>query len=323
MFRLALVLLLALAMPAHAQPADDVLATVVRIEVKVPPTARSAATLGTERRGHGVVIRADGLIVTIGYLVQEASEIEVTGPSGKPISATLVGYDYESGFGLVRTAIPIAVKPIELGDSAELAERQQVLVATYGGYKAATAAMVVSRRTFAGYWEYLLENAIFTSPPISEFGGAALFASDGRLAGIGSLYVGDAYRGSDRAIPGNMFVPIDRLKPILDEMVKHGRPQSPPKPWLGLTSEEHRGRVIIVRVAPDSPAARIGLKPGDLVLSVAGQPVGSLESFYRRIFAVGPAGTEIPLKVLHGHDIADFKVPSADRHRYIRSGPTY
>jgi S1-C subfamily serine protease len=323
MFRLALVLFLALVVPAHAQPADDVLATVVRIEVKVPPTARSAATLGTERRGHGVVIRNDGLIVTIGYLVQEASEIEVTGPSGKPISATLVGYDYESGFGLVRTAIPIAVKPIELGDSADLSERQQVLVATYGGYKAATAAMVVSRRTFAGYWEYLLENAIFTSPPISEFGGAALFAGDGRLVGIGSLYVGDAYRGGDRTIPGNMFVPIDRLKPILEEMVKHGRPQSPPKPWLGLTSEEHRGRVFIIRVAPDSPAAKIGLKPGDLVLSVAGQPVGSLETFYRRIFAVGPAGTEIPLKVLHGHDIVDFKVLSADRHRYIRSGPTY
>jgi serine protease Do len=323
MFRLALVLLLAFVLPAHAQPADDVLATVVRIDVKVPATARSAATLGTERRGHGVVIRDDGLIVTIGYLVQEASEIEVTGPSGKPISATLVGYDYESGFGLVRTAIPIAVKPIELGDSSELAERQQVLVATYGGYKGATAAMVVSRRTFAGYWEYLLENAIFTAPPIPEFGGAALFGGDGRLVGIGSLYVGDAYRGGDRTIPGNMFVPIDRLKPILDEMVKHGRPQAPPKPWLGLTSEEHRGRVFIVRVAPDSPAAKIGLKSGDLVLSVAGEPVNGLESFYRRIFAVGPAGTTVPLKVLHDHDIVEFKVPSADRYRYIRTGPTY
>jgi S1-C subfamily serine protease len=323
MLRLALVLLLAFAVPVAAQPADDVLATVVRIEVKVPATARSASTLGTERRGHGVVIREDGLIVTIGYLVQEASEIEVTGPSGKPISATLVGYDYETGFGLVRTAIPVAVKPIELGDSSQLGERQQVLVATHGGYKAATAAMVVSRRTFAGYWEYLLEDAIFTSPPISEFGGAALFAGDGRLVGIGSLYVGDAYRGGDRTIAGNMFVPIDRLKPILEEMVKHGRPQAPPKPWLGLTSEEHRGRVFVVRVAPDSPAAKAGLAPGDLVLSVAGDPVSSLEGFYRKIFSVGPAGTTIPLKVLHGHEITDFKVPSADRYRYIKSGPTY
>lgn len=323
MFRLALVLLLAFSWPAAAQPADDILATVVKVEVKVPPNARSASTLGTERKGHGVVIGKDGLIVTIGYLVQEASEIEVTGPSGKPVSATLVGYDYETGFGLVRTAIPIPVKPIELGDSSELAERQQVLVATHGGYKSATAAVVVSRRTFAGYWEYLLENAIFTSPPISEFGGAALFGGDGRLMGIGSLFVGDAYRGGDRNLPGNMFVPIDRLKPILDEMVKHGRPQSPAKPWLGLTSEEHRGRVFVVRTSPDSPAAKIGLQPGDLVLSVGGKPVGSLEAFYRGIFAVGPAGTSIPLKVLKGHDIIDLQVPSADRYSYIKNGPTY
>lgn len=323
MVRLALVLLLSLALPAAAQPADDVLATVVRVEVKVPPTARSASSLGTERRGHGVLIGKDGLIVTIGYLVQEASEIQVTGPSGKPLSATLVGYDYETGFGLIRTAIPLSVKPIELGDSSELAERHQVLVATHGGYKSATAAVVVSRRTFAGYWEYLLEKAIFTSPPISEFGGAALIGGDGRLVGVGSLFVGDAYRGGDRNLPGNMFVPIDRLKPILDDLVRHGRPQTPAKPWLGLTSEEHRGRVFITRVSPDSPAAKIGLKPGDMVLSVAGGGVDGLESLYRRIFAVGPAGTNIPLKVLKGQDIVDIAVPSADRYSYIKAGPTY
>jgi len=322
MLRLALVLLLAFVLPASAQPADDVLATVVRIEVKVPSSARSASSLGTERRGHGIVIGADGLIVTIGYLVQEASEIEVTGPSGKPISATLVGYDYETGFGLVRTAIPMAVKPIELGDSSELAERQQVLVATYGGYKAATAAVVVSRRTFAGYWEYLLENAIFTSPPISEFGGAALIGGDGRLVGVGSLYVGDAFRG-ERPIPGNMFVPIDRLKPILADLVKHGRPQTAAKPWLGLTSEEHRGRVFITRVSPDSPAARIGLRSGDIILSVAGEKVRTLESLYRGIFAVGAAGATIPLKILQDQDVIEFRVPSVDRYTYARTGPTY
>ena len=323
MLRLALVLLLAFSWPAVAQPADDILAAVVKVQVKVPPNARSASTLGTERSGHGVVIGKDGLIVTIGYLVQEASEIDVTGPSGKPVSATLVGYDYETGFGLVRTAIPLPVKPADLGDSADLAERQQVLVATHGGYKSATAAVVVSRRTFAGYWEYLLENAIFTSPPIAEFGGVALFAGDGRLAGVGSLFVGDAYRGGERNLPGNMFVPIDRLKPILEDLVKHGRPQTPPKPWLGLTSEEHRGRVFISRVSPDSPAAKIGLKPGDLVVSVAGQPVEGLESFYRRIFSVGPAGTVIPLKILKGQDLVEISVPSADRYSYVRSGPTY
>lgn len=322
MLRLALVVLFALTGPLAAEPAEDVLATVVRVEVKVPASARSAATLGTERRGHGVVIRNDGLILTIGYLVQEASEIQVTGSSGKPISATLVGYDYESGFGLIRTAIPLPVKPIELGDSSELAERQQVLVAGYGGYKSATAAVVVSRRTFAGYWEYLLEDAIFTSPPYAEFGGAALIGGDGRLVGIGSLYVADAYRG-DRYLPGNMFVPINRLKPILDDLVQHGRPQTPPKPWLGLTSEEHRGRIFVSRVSPDSPAARIGLQPGDILLSVAGERVATLESLYRKIFAVGPAGATIPIKVLQDQQIIELRIPSADRYSYMKAGPTY
>lgn len=326
MLRFALLLLLAFAfpaLPAAAQPADDVLAAVVRVEVKVDAQARSAATLGTERRGNGVLIREDGLILTIGYLVNEASDIQVTGPSGKPVSAILVASDPETGFGLVRTAIPLAAKPIEIGDSAELAERQQVLVAGYGGYKAATPALVVDRRTFAGSWEYLLEDAIFTSPPYAEFGGAALIGSDGRLVGIGSLYVGDALRSGARAVAGNMFVPIDRLKPILASMIASGRAGTPPKPWIGVSSEEHRGRLFISRVSPDSPAAKAGLKPGDIILGVANQPVADLEALYRRIFAVGPAGTTIPLRVLQGQEIRDFAVPSVDRHTYMRASPTY
>jgi len=326
MLRFALLLLLAFAfpaLPAAAQPADDVLAAVVRVEVKVDARARSASSLGTERRGNGVLIREDGLILTIGYLINEASDIQVTGPSGKPVSATVVAYDPESGFGLVRTAIPLPAKPIEIGDSAELAERHQVLVAGYGGYKAATPAIVVDRRTFAGSWEYLLEDAIFTSPPYAEFGGAALIGSDGRLVGIGSLYVGDALRSGSRAVAGNMFVPIDRLKPILASMIASGRTGTPPKPWIGVSSEEHRGRLFVSRVSPDSPAAKAGLKPGDIILGVSGQPVADLEALYRRIFAVGPAGVTIPLKVLQGQEIRDLAVPSVDRHTYMRASPTY
>lgn len=328
MLRLALLLLLAFVLPAFpgpaaAQAADDVLAAVVRVEVKVDAQARSAASLGTERRGNGVLIREDGLILTIGYLINEAADIQVTGPSGKPVSATLVAYDPDSGFGLVRTAIPLAAKPIELGDSAELAERHQVLVAGYGGYKATTPALVVDRRTFAGSWEYLLEDAIFTSPPYAEFGGAALIAADGRLVGIGSLYVGDALRGGTRAVAGNMFVPIDRLKPILASLIASGRAGTPPKPWLGISSEEHRGRLFVTRVSPDSPAAKAGLKPGDIVLGVAGRPVADLEALYRRIFAIGPAGVAIPLRVLQGQEIREMSIPSVDRHTYMRAQPTY
>jgi S1-C subfamily serine protease len=269
-----------------------------------------------------VVIDGDGLILTIGYLILEASDIEVTGPQGKKVSATVVGYDNESGFGLIRTAIKLPVKPIELGDSADLAERQRVMIAGFGGAGAAHPALVVSRRTFAGYWEYLLEDAIFTAPPYSEFGGAALIAPDGRLVGIGSLIVSDALKG-DRSLPGNMFVPIDRLKPILAEMVRFGRPQAPPRPWLGITSEEHRGRVFIVRVAPDSPASKAGVKPGDILLSVAGAPVTTLEGLYRRLWSVGPAGVEVPLSVLQGVEVNRMAIKSVDRNTLFKLNPTY
>jgi S1-C subfamily serine protease len=225
------------------------LEAVVRVQAEIPAGARTASLLGTKRDGSGVVIDDAGLIVTIGYLITEAMAAEVTTAAGRASRAEIIGFDTESGLGLLRAAEPLEVKPMPIGTAKGLAERTPLIVAGHGGAEAAQAAVVVSRRTFAGYWEYLLEDAIFTAPPCPAWSGAALIAPDGKLAGIGSLMVGDA----DSGFPGNMFVPIDRLKPVMGDLIALGRPSST-RPWLGANLQEIGGELVVRRVAPEGPA---------------------------------------------------------------------
>lgn len=308
--------------PAAAQDSAAALQSVVKLSVRTPPDARSARTLGTEREGNGVVIDTSGLIVTIGYLVIESESILVTTSAGKSLPASLVGYDHDTGLGLLRATGALGVPAIKLGDSTTTAEREQVLVAAHGGPDATIAAFVVSRRDFAGSWEYLLENAIFTSPPIAGFGGAALIGRDGRLLGIGSLFVGDAMQGS-RPLPGNMFVPIDRLKPIMADLLSAGRPSGAIRPWLGLQPEDFKGRVFVQRVSPETPAAAAGIGAGDIVLAVGNKPVTGMADYYRKLWAEGEAGTPIQLKVLQGAEIKEIAVKSIDRMSYLKMNKTY
>lgn len=295
---------------------------VVRVQATVPGEARSARTLGTERDGSGVVIDADGLVLTIGYLVLEADTVTLTAGNGRRIPARFTAYDHETGFGLVRALAPLGVKPAELGTSATLDVHDRVWVASHGGTDMAMPALVVSRRTFAGSWEYLLDGAIFTAPPHPVFGGAALLDQRGRLVGIGSLMVGDAAGGA-QPLSGNMFVPIDRLKPILGDLMERGRASGPRAPWLGLATHEVQGRLFVGRVTEGGPAYKAGIRPGDLVLGVGGEPVDSLEGFYRKVRAVGPAGAEVPLDVLRGLKVETIRVKSADRYDFLRPGRSY
>lgn len=311
-----LVLVATVVVPARDALAQDphtaALQSIVKLSIRVPPDARSARTLGTEREGNGIVIDGNGLIVTIGYLIIESDSILVTTAAGKSIPAELVGYDHDTGLGLIRTAVPPAVPPLKLGDSTQTAERDQVLVAGHGGQEAAIGAFVVSRRDFAGSWEYLLENAIFTSPPIAGFGGAALIGRDGRLLGVGSLFVGDAMQGQ-RPLPGNMFVPIDRLKPIMGDLLTQGRPSGPIRPWLGLQPEDVKGRVFVQRVQSDTPAAKAGIGVGDIVLAVGDKPVTGVADYYRKLWSLGEAGIPVKLKLLQGAELREITVKSADR----------
>jgi S1-C subfamily serine protease len=231
-----------------------------------------------------------------------------------------LAYDYNTGFGLIRAAEPIDVRPMKLGSSGGLENSARVLVSGYGSVEAVRPAIVVSRRVFAGYWEYLLEDAIFTSPPYPNFGGAALIGAEGELLGIGSLAVSDALPGGP-PVPGNMFVPIDRLKPILHDLLTSGRSSEPAHPWLGVYTEEVRGHLIVTRVAPEGPAAQAGIESGDVIVAIAGQEIDSMATFYRALWARGTAGIEVPLTVLRGAKLLSITVRSADRYKWLRLNP--
>ena len=322
-----LILLLALTLaPAFAQDkerdeAAELLSGVVQVRAKILPNARTLATLGPQRQGSGVLVR-EGYVLTIGYLVIEAESIEVVGADGKAVPATLTGYDHASGFGLLKLIGPLAGKPLPLGSSAALDEREPAMVATHGGREGVSLVHVVSRRPFSGSWEYQLDSAIYTYPPVQNWSGAALIGAKGELLGIGSLIVPDA-GGAGTQSPGNMFVPIDLLKPIFDGLVARGRAPGPLRPWLGLNAEEMRGRLFVARVSPEGPAERAGLKSGDIVIGVGEDEVTSLADFYRKVWARGAAGVEVQLRVLQGMQLKDVTVRSIDRIEYFRQKPSY
>lgn len=323
------ILLLALACAAgpalpqdrSAADAEATLSAVVRVQSRILPDARTAPTLGARREGSGVMVR-DGYVLTIGYLVIEAEAIEVTAGDGKSVPATLVAYDHATGFGLLKLVAPLSGRPLPLGDSTSLAERDAAMVVGYGGGEALNLVTVVSRRPFSGSWEYLLDAAIFTYPPVHNWSGAALISARGELLGVGSLIVPDA-GGAGTPAPGNLFVPIDLVKPILGDLIAHGRAPGPRRPWLGVYTEELRGRLFVSRVARDGPAERAGLASGDMVIGVGGEEVASLADFYRKVWARGAAGVEVPLRVLQGLEVKELGVRSIDRLEYFRRKPSY
>jgi serine protease Do len=307
--------------PASKIDSDKLYGAIVKVSTRAVPGARSAGSLGKEREGSGVVIGDNGLVLTIGYLIVEADDVKITDAKGRVLPAQIVGYDHASGFGLVRSVVPLDAAPVALGDSGGVSEREPVLIASAGDDNA-TFAWIVSKRTFTGNWEYRLDQALYTSPPSMNWSGAALIDKDGKLLGIGSLIVREATEGEPK-LPGNVFVPIDLLKPILTDLVKDGHRAGPARPWLGVAADEVQGRLLVTRVSPEGPADRAGLKTGDIILAVAGDAVRTQSEFYTRVWSRGSAGDEIPLKVLQGVDVKDVKVRSIDRTEYFRPKTMY
>jgi len=306
--------------PAYAeQSADEILKAIVKIKARIPESAFTARTLGTEREGNGVVIDSKGHILTIGYLIIEAETLEVTTEEGKTIRASFVGYDHDTGFGLLKANQPLSIKPMKLGKSSEVKQGDPILMAGYGGTESVQAGRVLARKEFAGYWEYLLEDAIYTAPAHTGFGGAALIDPDGKLVGIGSLLTQVIIPGFG-SISCNISVPIDLLHPILADLIAKGRTSAPPRPWLGLNAEEAHGRVFVVRVTPGSPAEK-ELQAGDMILTVKGGEVKGLADFYRKVWALGHAGVEVPLSILRGTKIREITVQSIDRNQLLRLKP--
>lgn len=320
---LGLLTLGVLANHAHAaMEAPERLAAIVQVDAVIPGNARTASGLGTNRTGTGVVIDDQGLVLTIGYVILEAIEVTVQGPSGRSMPANIIAYDHESGFGLIRTNTPIDVEPIPLGKADSVGLMEPLLVASRVGRLDAKGVYLVDRRPFAGYWEYLLDDAMFTAPPHAQFGGAALIDRRGKLVGIGSLFLNSgATKGRSGA--GNMFVPIDQLKPIMDDLLAEGHRSDHPNPWLGLFLEEHRGRIFVTRVAPDGPAQDAGMSIDDLILGIDGVLVNSLADFYRTLWQRGDAGIDVPLDVVRGNTTAPTIIKSGDRYQYLRLNPTF
>jgi len=294
----------------------DALRSVVSLRSEVPEDAYTAGILGTEREGSAVVID-DRLVLTIGYLIAEASKVMLADISGKVAEARVVAYDYDTGFGLARALESFPVKPLTLGRSAALGIGDQVVTGGFGGPEHSVASRIVDKREFAGYWEYLLDEAIFVTPAHPNWGGAALLGPDGRLAGIGSLFVPDAGRGGEPT-RGNMIVPIDLLPPIFDDLLTVGRINRPPRPWLGLFVTDADERLVVAGFAPGGPAQKADIRIGDLVVAVESQPVASLADLFRKVWAKGAAGVQVRMSVLREGRMLDLPIRTASRYDFLK-----
>ncbi len=297
---------------------DEALGAVFAYHADIPEEAFTASTLGQEREGNAVLIDDKGYLLTIGYLATEADEVTLTDVEGTQFPARVVGYDQVTGLGLLRADGPLDRRPMTLGSVDDLRVGDEAIAAAGGGLDVAMVVSVVSKREFAGYWEYLLDEAVFTSPPHPRWSGAALMSRQGVLVAIGSLYVQDSLPG-EQTRPGNMFVPVELLRPIFDELASSGHAARPPRPWLGMFGAEVEDRVVIAGLTDDGPADDAGLKVGDLVLGVAGEPVGGLSDFYRAVWALGPAGVEVPLDVYRDGELVHVAVHSADRRSFLKT----
>jgi S1-C subfamily serine protease len=302
----------------YAYDLDRALSSVVGLSSQVPADAFTAEILGTERAGHGVLIRGDGLVVTIGYLITEAEEIWLRTSAGRVVQGHTSAYDQVTGFGLVQALGPLDIPVLPIGDSSRATVDEPVVIAAMGGRARSVAGRIVARQEFAGYWEYLLDDAIFTAPGHPLWGGAALIGSAGELLGIGSLQLQHAAPGGG-AQPLNMVVPIDLLTEILDDMTWLGRPHRPTRPWLGLYASEAENKVVIFGVATHGPANQAGIEAGDVVLTVAGRAIGSLASFFRRVWALGEAGVEVPVTIHRAGRTFESRIISADRNRFLKA----
>jgi len=295
---------------------ERALGAMVLLRVEVPEDAFTAQILGTERLGNGVVIRDDGLILTIGYLITEASAVWITTAQGAVLAGHALAYDQQTGLGLVLPLGRLGVPPLARGSASRAQAGDDILVAGHGGRAHALKGQLFDKREFAGYWEYVLDEALFATPAHPQWGGSALIDAEGKLIGIGSLLVEEKH--GDKDVQGNMFVPVDLLEPILEDLIKRGRAQRPARPWLGLYTTEMGNKLVVAGLAAGGPADRAGLQLGDIIVGVAGEPPRSLAELFRSVWRLGPAGVEVPLTVSRAGTRLQMRLASIDRNDFLK-----
>jgi S1-C subfamily serine protease len=303
----------------YAYNLEEALTSLVGLRAIIPADAFTADTLGTERSGNGVLIR-DGVVLTIGYLITEAETVWLHLADGRAVPGHVLAYDQETGFGLVQALARLELPALPIGQSKNAKVGDAVVVAGAGGRKHSVVAHIAAKQEFAGNWEYVLDEAIFTAPAHPFWGGTAMIGPSGELLGIGSLQV-QQVRETGTPEPLNMIVPIDILKPILEDLLTLGRPNHPPRPWLGLNATEVDDKVVIARVSAGGPARRANLRTGDVVLAVADTEVSDLAGFFRKVWSLGKAGVEVPLTIYRDGRTFEARVTSGDRNRFLK-GPS-
>ena len=301
---------------------EAMLSSLVSVRSEVPEDALTASVLGTERMGNGVVIGDPGLVLTIGYLVTEAQTLWITDHQGLAVPGHVLGYDQESGFGLVQALQPLPAPAMDLGVSAACDVGDPIVLAGHGGGDALVTGRIIAKREFAGYWEYVLDEALFTAPAHPNWGGAALVGSDGRLLGVGSLLVQTVSSSGEKG-GANMVVPIDLLKPILEDMKLYGRPNRPARPWLGFLVQDVGSHLVVASTYDGCPADRAGIETGDRIVEVAGEPVDGLAELFRRVWEIGPAGSDIPLTIVRDGEPRPVVLESIDRSARLKHGAVH
>jgi S1-C subfamily serine protease len=295
---------------------ERALSSVVGLHSIIPADAFTADTLGVERAGNGVLID-DGVVLTIGYLITEAETVWLHLGDGGVVQGHALGFDQETGFGLVQALGSIDLPSLEIGSSKAAEVGERIVVGGAGGRTRSIAGRIAAKQEFAGYWEYVLDEAIFTYPAHPNWGGTALISGEGKLIGIGSLQLERAREGKNEHL--NMIVPIDLLHPVLQDLRKFGRATHPVRPWLGLYSTEIEDKIVVVGIAPKGPAARAEIKTGDVVVAVKGDRVSTLAGFYRKVWALGRAGVEVPLTLYREGVTFDVRVNSSDRAKFLKA----
>lgn len=300
---------------------DSAINSVVKVRTSIPAAAFTADVLGTERIGSGVLINNSGLILTVGYLVTEAETVWLTTNLNQSIPGHVVAYDQSSGLGLIQALGSLDIDASELDSSDLVTVNDDIFFISYGGIEHSLCSKISRIDEFAGYWEYLLEAAIYTSPPHPQWGGAAVFNKKGHIIGIGSLFLQEIFEGQN--LQGNLAIPTSILKSIMGDMLEFGRSSAPARPWLGMYAVESEKTLTVNSLARYGPAELAGVLQGDKVVGVGEESVSTLANFFRSVWTLGAAGVSVPININRNGNQLQLVINSIDRNDFLLKPQTH